>query len=57
MVIGDFPMSVRELFYPLTGRGTRATDFIVYELRLPRVMTGLLVGLALRHLRGASSRP
>ncbi len=45
MVVGDYPMSVRDLFYSLTGRGTRATDFIVYELRLPRVMTGLLVGL------------
>ena len=46
MVVGDFPMSVRELFSSLTGRGTRATDFIVYELRLPRAVTGLLVGAA-----------
>ena len=28
------------------GRGTRASDFIVYDLRLPRVLVGLLVGLA-----------
>jgi iron complex transport system permease protein len=45
MAVADYPISVRDLFYSLTGHGTRATDFIVYELRLPRVVTGLLVGV------------
>ena len=45
MIVGDFPITLRELFWSLTGRGTRATDFIVHELRLPRVATGMLVGI------------
>ena len=45
LLIGDFPMSVGDVFASLTGHGTRATDFIVYTLRLPRVVTGMLVGL------------
>lgn len=44
MVVGDFPVSVRQVFESLTGRGTRSTDFIVHQLRLPRVSTGMLVG-------------
>ena len=44
LVVGDFPLSVREVVASLTGQGTRASDFIVYELRLPRVLTGLAVG-------------
>ena len=45
MVVGDFPISVRDVLLSLTGHGTRATDFIVHELRLPRVVTGMLVGV------------
>jgi len=45
MVVGDFPITLQQLFLSLTGRGTRATDFIVHELRLPRVATGMLVGV------------
>ncbi|SDS52244.1 iron complex transport system permease protein [Microlunatus soli] len=45
MIVGDFPLGLSELFYALTGRGTSATNFIVYDLRLPRVITGMLVGL------------
>jgi iron complex transport system permease protein len=45
LVVGDFPLTVAEVFSSLTGRGTRATDFIVYELRLPRVLTGIAVGV------------
>lgn len=45
MIVGDFPISLPDLFYALTGRGTSATNFIVYDLRLPRTVTGMLVGL------------
>lgn len=45
MIVGDFPMTVQQVWLSLTGRGTRATDFIVYELRLPRAVTGLAVGV------------
>jgi iron complex transport system permease protein len=46
LAVGDFPLSVGDVFASLTGRGTRASDFIVYDLRLPRVLTGLLVGFS-----------
>jgi iron complex transport system permease protein len=45
MIVGDFPITLHELWLALTGRGTGATNFIVYDLRLPRVVTGMLVGL------------
>lgn len=44
MSVGDFPLSVQQVWLSLTGRGTRATDFIVHELRLPRAGTALAVG-------------
>ena len=46
MVTGDFPLPLPDLLASLAGRGTRSSDFIVYDLRLPRVLAGLLVGLA-----------
>ena len=45
MVTGDFPISLLQLLDALTGRGTTAINFVVYQLRLPRVLTGLLVGV------------
>ncbi|BAK37986.1 iron-siderophore ABC transporter permease protein [Microlunatus phosphovorus NM-1] len=45
MIVGDFPITIKQVWLSLTGRGTRATDFIVYELRLPRAVTGLAVGV------------
>ena len=47
LVVGDYPLAVGDVLASLTGRGTRASDFIVYDLRLPRVLSGLLVGFAL----------
>jgi iron complex transport system permease protein len=44
LTVGDFPISVQQVWLSLTGRGTRATDFIVHELRLPRAVTALAVG-------------
>ena len=45
MITGDFPITIKQVWLSLTGRGTRATDFIVYELRLPRAVTALAVGV------------
>jgi iron complex transport system permease protein len=45
MTVGDFPLSIGDLFRTLTARGTAANNFVVYDLRLPRVITGILVGL------------
>ncbi|MBM2623443.1 iron chelate uptake ABC transporter family permease subunit [Actinoplanes sp. LDG1-06] len=47
LTTGDFPVPVGEVLKSLAGKGTAGTDFIVYELRLPRVLVTLLVGLAL----------
>jgi iron complex transport system permease protein len=44
---GDFPVPVPDVLRSLAGRGDAGTDFIVYELRLPRVLIALLVGAAL----------
>lgn len=47
MTTGEYSLSVREVFDSLTGHGTAGTDFVVTTLRLPRLLTGLLVGAAL----------
>lgn len=44
---GDYPMTLGQVLRTLTGGGTPADDFIVQTLRLPRVVTALLVGAAL----------
>jgi iron complex transport system permease protein len=43
---GDFPISVPDVLRALVGGGTPADRFIVLQLRLPRSLTGVLVGLA-----------
>ena len=47
LTTGDFPVPVTDVVRSLTGRGDTGTDFIVLTLRLPRVLTALLVGAAL----------
>ncbi len=44
---GDFPISLAEVLAALAGGGDAAQRFIVLELRLPRTLTGALVGAAL----------
>jgi iron complex transport system permease protein len=44
---GDFPISAGDVLKTLAGNGTEGQEFIVNELRLPRVLVGLLVGAAL----------
>jgi iron complex transport system permease protein len=44
---GDLPVAVPDVLRSLAGHGDAGTDFIVYELRLPRVLVTLLVGAAL----------
>ncbi|MCA6096277.1 iron chelate uptake ABC transporter family permease subunit [Streptomyces sp. SCA3-4] len=44
---GDYPMSSADVLRTLTGGGTSAQEFIVHDLRLPRVLVALLVGAAL----------
>jgi iron complex transport system permease protein len=44
---GDYPLGPADVVRTLTGGGTPAEDFVVNQLRLPRVVTALLVGAAL----------
>jgi iron complex transport system permease protein len=44
---GDFPISFADVVRTLFGGGEPGQEFIVRELRLPRVLVGLLVGAAL----------
>ncbi|SOD87593.1 iron chelate uptake ABC transporter family permease subunit [Streptomyces sp. Ag109_G2-15] len=44
---GDFPISAGDVVKTLLGNGNAGQEFIVNELRLPRVLVGLLVGASL----------
>ena len=44
---GDFPISVPDVLRALVGVGEGPQEFIVRELRAPRVVVGVLVGIAL----------
>lgn len=47
ITIGDFPLAFGEVVRTLVGRGSEDAAFIVGTLRLPRALTGILVGAAL----------
>nr|WP_206328376.1 iron chelate uptake ABC transporter family permease subunit [Streptomyces sp. S3(2020)] len=44
---GDFPIPAGDVLKTLLGNGNAGQEFIVNELRLPRVLVGLLVGASL----------
>jgi iron complex transport system permease protein len=44
---GDFPIGIGDVLRTLAGLGEQAQEFIVLQLRAPRIVVGLLVGLAL----------
>ena len=44
--VGDFPVPLSEVVASLFGGGSDDADFIVRTLRLPRALTGALVGMA-----------
>ncbi|MFJ5262398.1 FecCD family ABC transporter permease [Streptomyces sp. NPDC088387] len=44
--LGDIPLSLTEVIRALFGAGDPGTELIVHELRLPRALAGLLVGIA-----------
>lgn len=46
MTTGDFPLPVADVVAALAGTGDRGALVVVRDLRLPRVLTGLLVGAA-----------
>jgi iron complex transport system permease protein len=45
--LGDYPISIGEVAHVLIGGGGATERFIIWELRLPRSLVGLLVGLGL----------
>ncbi|MFE9094838.1 FecCD family ABC transporter permease [Streptomyces sp. NPDC007264] len=44
---GDFPIPAKDVVRALAGHGSAGQEFVVTELRLPRVLVGLLVGSSL----------
>lgn len=47
LTIGDFRVPLGEVLQTLVGQGTQINDYVVLGIRLPRLLTGLLVGAAL----------
>ncbi|WP_338674452.1 iron ABC transporter permease [Streptomyces sp. SCSIO 30461] len=46
LAVGDTPLPFSDVLRALLGSGDPGTQLIVHELRLPRVLAGLLVGIA-----------
>lgn len=46
LTVGDFPVPLADVLRSLVGQGNEETDFIIRTLRMPRGLTGLLVGAA-----------
>jgi iron complex transport system permease protein len=44
---GDFPIGLPRVVATLLGRGERFDTFVIMDLRLPRALAGLVVGVAL----------
>lgn len=47
LTTGEFPLTVAEVAETLVGQGSRATEFVVLSLRLPRLLLAVGVGAAL----------
>ncbi|MFF1380525.1 FecCD family ABC transporter permease [Streptomyces sp. NPDC058308] len=45
--IGDFPIGMSRVIATLVGRGERVDQFVIMDLRMPRALAGLVVGVAL----------
>lgn len=44
---GDYPISIPDVLSVLAGNGTKTQNLIVFDLRLPRSLTALFIGMAL----------
>ncbi|GAA2819597.1 FecCD family ABC transporter permease [Crossiella cryophila] len=47
LTIGEYELTVGQVLAALAGEGGRAAQYVITEFRLPRWLTGLLVGAAL----------
>ncbi|MFI0485436.1 FecCD family ABC transporter permease [Actinomadura sp. 9N215] len=45
--VGDFPIALPRVIATILGRGERVDEFVIMDLRMPRALAGLLVGIAL----------
>ncbi|MFI8433907.1 FecCD family ABC transporter permease [Streptomyces sp. NPDC079020] len=45
--IGDFPIGLSRVIATILGGGEQVDEFVVMELRMPRALAGLVVGIAL----------
>lgn len=44
---GSYPLSFEDIFQTLAGNGSKAQEFALYQIRLPRSILALMVGYAL----------
>ncbi|MFF9028742.1 FecCD family ABC transporter permease [Streptomyces iakyrus] len=45
--VGDFPIGLPQVIRTLLGRGEQVDEFVIMDLRIPRALAGLVVGIAL----------
>lgn len=45
--VGDFPIGLDQVIATLLGRGEQVDEFVIMDLRMPRALAGLVVGIAL----------
>ncbi|MCG5212996.1 iron chelate uptake ABC transporter family permease subunit [Streptosporangium soli] len=45
--VGDFPLGLPQVIATLFGQGERVDEFVIMDLRMPRALAGLIVGVAL----------
>ncbi|MCX3288951.1 iron chelate uptake ABC transporter family permease subunit [Streptomyces sp. NEAU-H22] len=47
IAVGDFPIGIPQVIATIIGRGEQVDRFIIMDLRMPRALAGLVVGVAL----------
>lgn len=47
IAVGDFPIGLSRVIATLAGQGEQVDAFVVMDLRMPRALAGLVVGIAL----------
>ncbi|MCA2181274.1 iron chelate uptake ABC transporter family permease subunit [Nonomuraea glycinis] len=47
IAVGDFPLGLPQVIATIFGQGERVDEFVVMDLRMPRALAGLIVGIAL----------
>ncbi|MFJ8629542.1 FecCD family ABC transporter permease [Streptomyces sp. NPDC093568] len=45
--VGDFPIGLDQVIATLLGRGEQVDEFVIMDLRMPRALAGVVVGIAL----------